>query len=108
MNFALNFRMNLAVDVPFIYVILCKKWHSKECVIVSHRSKQKFMSDPKPSKKIVQDWVKVHDDFEDEPIVRNLPKEQATGAMNPKRRIMRPWDNDPDEAMQDPNYWINL
>jgi hypothetical protein len=67
------------------------------------------MSDPKPIEKIVQDWVDVHDEFEDEPIDRNLPKELAKGAMNPRRRLVRSkWDDDPGEAIQDPNYWINL
>jgi hypothetical protein len=70
------------------------------------------MSDPKPSKKIkkvVQDWVEVHDDFADEPIVNNLPKELATGGMSPSRRLVwNQWDDDPGEAIQDPNYWINL
>jgi hypothetical protein len=101
--------MSVVVDVHFISVILCKRRYSKEPVIVTYGNKQKVMSDPKPSKKIDKYRVPIHDDFEDEPIVNNLPKELATGAMNPRRRIIRPdWDNDPDEAMQDPNYWINL
>jgi hypothetical protein len=67
------------------------------------------MSDPKPIKKIDKYRVPIHDDFEDEPIVCNLPKELAKGMMDPRRRLVwTKWDDDPGEAIQDPDYWINL
>jgi hypothetical protein len=111
MNFILNSQMNIAVDVPFIYVILCKKRCLKESVIVTYRNNQKVMSDPKPSKpsqKIVQDWVEVHDDFADEPILCPIVKKPPRKAGTPQRYVrLSKWEDDPGEAIQDPDYWIN-
>jgi hypothetical protein len=100
--------MNVVVDVHFISVILCKRRYSKEPVIVTYGNKQKVMSDPKPSRKIDKYRVPIHDDFEDEPILCPIVKKPARKAGTPQRYVrLSKWEDDPGEAIQDPDYWIN-
>jgi hypothetical protein len=66
------------------------------------------MSDPKPSKKTIKDWVDVHDDFADEPILCPIVKKPTKHMGQPQRYVtFSKWEDDPAEAMQDPDYWIN-
>jgi hypothetical protein len=108
MIFCLIFKMNVIVDVHLIYVILCKRRYLKEQVIVTHRNKQKVMSDPKSMKKIDKYRVPIHDDFADPPILCPIVKKPARKPGTPQRYVrLSKWQDDPGEAIQDPDYWIN-
>jgi hypothetical protein len=80
----------------------------EKLIIAIYSHQQIAMSDSKPSKKVIKDWVDVHDDFEDEPILHPIVEKPPKKSGTPQRYItLSKWEDDPGEAIQDPDYWIN-